>query len=393
MHIIESYSLNCGAKIGKPFIYKTFFPLPFEKYIIFFAGAKIAGKEYAYYQDVIDLIYPYLENHNIKMVQVGPKESFVYEGVINLCGQLNINQTAYLIEKAQLYFGIDGFESQAAGDENIPIVSINTLNYSQNTGPYFGDKTKQVVLESFRNIGNGKASFNINEYPKSVNSIKPELLANSILKNLGLGSEIKIETLHTGEKYSHLRIEETLLNFKEFPQKLNGLVEIRADLGYNEENLFYQLSQSQKAVIVAEGEVSLNILSRLKDKITAFVFKVGKENKSEFLKKVKEIGINIILISEMTPEEISNQKIHYYDFGNINKLNEPSQELIDKLKKDLDRLFYRSCKTTISDGKFYSSLAASRLDYPIHKTHEYQKVIDSPEFWKNLDFFTIIKLN
>ena len=35
MHILEQYSLACGVKIKKPFIFEKFFPLPFSKYIVF----------------------------------------------------------------------------------------------------------------------------------------------------------------------------------------------------------------------------------------------------------------------------------------------------------------------------------------------------------------------
>ena len=71
-HLLEKYALQTGSKIGKPFVYETFFPIPFEKFITFQAQSiKFPSKEYDYIQDVIDFIAPILEKSNIKIIQLG----------------------------------------------------------------------------------------------------------------------------------------------------------------------------------------------------------------------------------------------------------------------------------------------------------------------------------
>ena len=103
MHLVESASLTCGgAKIDKPFLYKQFFPLPFDKYIIFVPQNKIPSKDYHYFQDTINHIFPKLEQQGIKILHLGPKDSLNYNGTVNLCGRTNVGQTAYLIDKALL---------------------------------------------------------------------------------------------------------------------------------------------------------------------------------------------------------------------------------------------------------------------------------------------------
>tara|TARA_R110000868_G_scaffold98620_1_gene271505 strand:+ start:143 stop:1327 length:1185 start_codon:yes stop_codon:yes gene_type:complete len=393
MHILESYSLNCGAKIDKPFIYKSFFPLPFDKFIILAPNSKVHGKDYNYYQDVINCILPFLEKENIKIIQVGPKDSPVYEGVANLCGQTTINQIAYLVENSILFLGTDGFESQVAGSANVPIVSMNSLTYSKNTGPFFGDKNIQKVFESFKNTGNGKASFNANESPKSINTIKPEEIANAVFEKLNINNKIPFETVFFGEKYTKNIIQESIANHKAIHFHPDGIVEIRTDEDYNEECFFTQLSQYKKAVVVADKEINLNIINQFKQNIQMLVFKITKENSINFLKKVKEIGVKIFLISDLNKEEVNQEKIKYYEFGNINKLNECSEEVINNLKKDIDKLYYRSSKITSSNEKLHYSLAAKQKGVSLNNKIEYQKVIDSPVFWKNLEFFTIVKLN
>ncbi len=40
MHLVEQYSLVTGAKINKPFIETSYYPIPFEKYIVVENGGK-----------------------------------------------------------------------------------------------------------------------------------------------------------------------------------------------------------------------------------------------------------------------------------------------------------------------------------------------------------------
>lgn len=392
MHILESYSLNCGAKIDKPFVYESLFPLPFEKFIVFAPNAKVPGKEYNYFQDVINNILPFLEKNNIKIIHLGPKNSLNYENVINICGQTTFNQTAFIINKSMAVFGCDGIETQMAGVQNIPVISINSITYSQNTGPFFGNKEKQKIFESYKRTQNKKASFNAQESPKSINLIKPEEIAQSILENLEIDFQFPFETVYSGPRYGANIVQEVVPDSKNIVFHPESLVEIRVDEEYDEENLMFQLSNYKKAVVVTDREININILNQLKRNIQMFVFKITKKDHFDFLNKVKSIGLNLYLISEMPKEDIALEKIKYYEFGNINRINEINEELVNNLKKDIDKLFYKSCKRVNSKDKIYFSLAAKRNNIPIRSNFEYQKVIDSPEFWKNLDFFTIVKL-
>ena len=67
MHLVETYALSCGAKIDKPLIYEKYFPLPQVKYITFqpFSGAP--SKNYDFWQQVIDILFPILQNKDISL--------------------------------------------------------------------------------------------------------------------------------------------------------------------------------------------------------------------------------------------------------------------------------------------------------------------------------------
>ena len=60
MHLIEQYSLAMGAKIDEPFIETSYYPLPFDKYIVVENGADVKSRIYGMWPDVILEIKPYL---------------------------------------------------------------------------------------------------------------------------------------------------------------------------------------------------------------------------------------------------------------------------------------------------------------------------------------------
>ena len=96
MHLLETYALSTGSKIGKPFILKKFFPIKFDKYITIQNSSGMPSKCYDYFQEVIDFLLPTLNKHGIGIVQIGGKEDQALNNVECLQGATNINQTAQL---------------------------------------------------------------------------------------------------------------------------------------------------------------------------------------------------------------------------------------------------------------------------------------------------------
>ena len=75
MHLVEQYALSCGVKIDKPFIDTSYFPISADKYITLHASCRIQSKTYDYYNDVVELIYPFLQKENIQIIQNTPNNS------------------------------------------------------------------------------------------------------------------------------------------------------------------------------------------------------------------------------------------------------------------------------------------------------------------------------
>ena len=105
MHLIETYALNCGLKIDKPFIYEKYCPIPFDKYISFQPCSKYSSKSYDLWQEVIDQIVPILQEDEIHVVQIGGKDEKPIKNCYHLQGKTNINQAAYIIKRGLLHFG------------------------------------------------------------------------------------------------------------------------------------------------------------------------------------------------------------------------------------------------------------------------------------------------
>ena len=65
MHILEQYAVNCGAKIDKPYIFKEYISIPFEKYIVLHAGSGMDSKNYDYYDDVVSFLIKRIDSLSI----------------------------------------------------------------------------------------------------------------------------------------------------------------------------------------------------------------------------------------------------------------------------------------------------------------------------------------
>ena len=71
-HIAEVYAKDLGVKIGRPHITDHFFPGLPNKYITVQSSSKMPAAKYKYWDIVLMLIKPYLQNEGIKIIQITP---------------------------------------------------------------------------------------------------------------------------------------------------------------------------------------------------------------------------------------------------------------------------------------------------------------------------------
>lgn len=387
-HIIETYALGCGLKIDKPYIYQKFFPLTVDEFITIHPNSKYDSKCYEYWQEVVDFLKPELDKSKISIVQIGVKEDEPISGCIHTQGSTSVNQAAYIVNKGRLHLGADSFATHVASGFGKKIVSLYSNNFSRVVRPFWTEDSDCTLLESGRE--KRKPSFSERENPKSINEIKPELVASSVLSHLKLNSEIKWKTILRGPMYHQVNVQ-SIPNSVVNTSALNvdNLI-MRMDLDHNEEVLAKQLSLCNCS-IVTRRPINIEILKAFKSKIKQFVYELNENHDPDFASKVKRLGIDVILINKMSEDKLNEIKRSYFDIGIITSKQRINQKDIDKLKEqNLETLYYKSKKYIISGGKVFSSVAETKSGDPLARfSPELRKVKDDESFWADIEEFYI----
>jgi len=382
MRLLDTYATNTGSKIDKPFIYSKYFPLPIGKYITFQAQTPYDSRNYSYWQEVISLIHPYLNKNNINIVQVGTKDEKPLNGVINLLGQTNINQLAYIIENNILHFGADSLCVHLSSYFNKLIVSLYSISNPNVAGPHFGDKSKHILLKGYERTGNKKPSYSQVESPKSIDEIKPEEIAGAILKLLDIKYSNLPESIYFGKDLN-------ARSFELIPDEITDVNSIsienpivRMDYCFNEQALENILS-AKKTIIFTNKSIKKDLIKKYKKNILQVIYIIEEDNDINFVKLLKNNSINYTLLSFLEESILNKYKIDYMDYNLIIDKKHKTKE--DAKIIDANNLFYKSSRTLVSSkGQFIS-----RYDWLYNSGN---KVVDDPEFWKEIDNFYIFKL-
>jgi len=352
MHILEQYAVNCGAKIGQPFILPEFFPLSFqEKYICLHAGSGMDSKNYDYFDEVMDLMMPHLNQKNIKVVQIGgPKERLI-KGCYPALG-CSKRQMAYIIQNSQLYFGNDTMSLHFASYYQKKIVCVSTVLYNSNFYPYWSDKNDYTILESHRN--GHKPTFSAQEFPKTINLINPEDISIEILKYLKIKNNLNVhKTLNIGLMYNRKElnvIPDHVVARSHFIQSVVS----RMDLVHNEQNLYHQL-KIMPTIINCNQKIDLEILKENKSNILGLSVFIDDDENLDFIKQIKSLNIKYQILSYLDNDQLNKYKIKFIDYGNIIRIKRNFPELETKLKDIKTQLYYKSNNFLLSNGQIYLS--------------------------------------
>jgi hypothetical protein len=386
MHIIETYALNCGLKIDKPFIYEKYCPIPFDNYISFQPCSKYESKSYDLWQEVINQIAPKLIQKNIHIVQFGGKDEKPLENCYHLQGKTNINQAAYIIKRSIMHFGADSFGVHVASNYDKPIVALYSNSRPENAGPYFNSNGKIKIFEIDKK--DRRPSYSAQESPKTINEIDPIQVANSILSMLDL-DVVNIKTIRIGEEYNRRLIESVPNAIIADISKLgvNSLI-MRMDYEFNEDVLQEQLKRNNCSIVTSKP-IKTEILKTYKSNIAQIIYNLDEKHDVNFVKALKKSGVPFALSTELSEDFVKSIKIHYMDYQQIIRSVKSKKEDIKNLQ-DLNNLYYKSNKITISNGKIYNSKAAYLKDVVFD--HKPIKVIDIPEFWEEAKYFYLFEL-
>lgn len=378
MHLIERYATACGVKIDKPYIYDTYYPLTVEKYISFQPFSKYPSKNYDYWDEVVAIISPFLQQNNITLVHIGAKDDKAINNTLNLCGQTTISQAAYIIKNSIMHVGADSFASHIASGYGKKIVALYSNNNINNVKPYW-TKPEDMVLLSPKI--NKKPQYSVNEVPKSINNIKPETIAEGILKLLNITYNNLPKTIYIGNEYTNKTLE--IIPDKPINPAQIGLdnLVIRMDYVFNEQVLELFLQQ-KKCIIFTNKPINEELLKKYKQNIPQLIYIVEKDNDTSFIKVLKRNTINSVYISYLSEEELNQFKLDYMDYGLIVKRDYPN----DKIEASNNTYFKSSRILISSEGQFNTKYQWLTKDMS-------NKYINHPELNKELNNLYIFNLD
>jgi len=383
MHLLETYALTTGSKIKKPFILKKYFPLPFERYVTIQNSSGMPGKCYDYFQEVIDFIFPILEKENYKIIQIGSKDDRPLNKVVNLLGQTDIHQTAFILDNSKLHIGNDSFAIHMASAFNIPLVGLYSVSSPEIAGPFWKND-KQICLTP----DNWRPSFNPNDSPKRINEIKIENIVKSILNLLSINIDINIKTLNIGERFIHNIIEvtgEQILN-----QNIlnNNLLNVRLD--YSDkitDNEYYGMVNNlniRKCAIITNKSFNLEPLLSVRNNLEHICYDITNDIDHNFIKSLEKFGFKYFFIfnkkSDGDIDLIEKRKFELID-------SQQNIQIVEKKKLNINitnGTFYKSNKILFSENKIYASRAAQLENLPLS---DINNPIQSLNQIKNKEYF------
>ena len=384
MHLAELYALTAGAKIGQPRIEPSYFPLGCEKHVTIQAGSGMKSKNYDYFNDVIRTILPELKKSNIKLVQIGLEKEKKLINCIDLRGQTSIRQASFLIKTALLHIGNDSFGCHIAGAFNTPLVGLYGVTPKECSGPFWGDKSKQAILQP--DFKKNKPSYCSTEKTKRVNKIFPDEVASNILKLLGLNpGGADTEAVHLGKSYNRV-IVDVVPDFEippNFQVSRSSPINLRLDYLKNKNPTGNWLKEFN-CVVHTNSKEDIELIENSRQNIEKIYVYLSDDHTEEDLNRLENIAVKKI-ISYNNKENISDIRVKFFEH-NIHLEKEGLKKDLDFPDKICNNSCYKSSLMLFSKNKIYPCKAA--LDLKIEKKDE-QQVINTPDFYKEMEFYKI----
>jgi hypothetical protein len=388
LHLLEAYSTNTGSTIDKIYLFEKYYPLEIDKYITLGTKSGMDSKDYSYFQEVLDIVFEDLKKLGYQFVQIGLKDEPPLNGCVDLRGKTDIHQIAYILKRSSLNISNDSFSMHLSSHYNIPLIVLFSPTHPQISGPYFGDKEKQTIIESNRN--GQKPSFCNFENPKTIDLIKPEEVAGSIYKLLKIDKKCKIQSVFFGQLYKNTILEmvpDQILHPNALP---NFLLNIRMDYKFDE-NIMAQQISCRKCSVITDKPVNIDLLKQLRGNIQNIIYEIKKDiHNQEFAKKAKTSGLPIVFISREDEEFVQSIKLDYADYGIIQRVNKPSQKDIKDNEKITEKSHFKTNKFLLSNQKIFLSKSHWIKNIPTNSLDNREgNVIMNNDFFEELDYYYI----
>ena len=378
MHKLESYALSCASKISKPYIGKHFFPITSKKFICISQKSLEPSKSYDFLSDVVFHIKPYLDEYGISLVEISEKGTPPLFYCSPITG-LNDLQASYIISKSLLYIGNLSLYTHIASHFKKPIVTPVNNDYIDLIKPYWGTEQRESYFLPETDL---KPFFASRENPKTINEIKPEVLAKSVLDFLEIPNGLNsIETIFCGDLYNTNSIDVVPGQYDPTPFNLKSAVNIRLDKNFDLNFLYNFGGKFDSINLVSDQYVPIEILNPFKDKIKRLTIFVDDRLTHESLNKIYSLGIDIKLVCSLK-NKINDYRLKFIDLPIDLYKNPTFKELGIPNDKNLNFL---SKRNVLHEGKMYNSYLS------IAEGKNVSKVKKSNSFNEDLIFCRIYK--
>lgn len=344
MHLIERYSLACGAKINKPEILDHFFPISWEKYICVSSSKNDDPKNYSFWEIVFGICSSVLEKNNIKIVQIGDKDDSKIPSHLDLRGITNSRQNAFLLKNAKAFVGVDGFHCHLSSFYGTTSVSLHPFSFAECSKPYWGPN---FPISPERN--DLLPPFSHHENPKSINQIKPEIICSKIFQALNIEDQVSLKTIYAGT-----RCQDECIDI--IPEKDSLIkdprINIRMDKFFSEKNLYSILSRNA-------CEVTTNKSFSLENQFAANISTVNyacDDFDIDFINQLKKLAIKTNLLCS-SKENLSRERKKLFDYQiHYFNLQEQAQERKLKAPYHPSELKIFTKKRVLCGDEFYETL-------------------------------------
>ena len=346
-HLVEEYAKSCGVYVGEPIIKEHFYPVLHDKYITVHTDAKDQARSYSHWEIVLQLLKKPLSENNIKIIQIGGKESkrlpFIDQKITN-CSYKN---TFYIIKRSILHLGINSMPAHVASVYNKKIVNVFSNIYPECARPYWSDQ--RDVINISPDFSNTKPSFSNTEIKKRIDEIKPEEISNAVLDLLKIEERTSYKSVFFGKSYKSKIIDIIPNNTKGVSGKH---VNIRMDKYYNLEQMSV-IIEHNKSEITTNKPIPKN---HLKNKNIICVNYVSDTFDKDFLSNLKDFGIKTVLLCN-EKEKINKERARFFDYKIY--LFDKNKETKDNAKKigeiNWNEINVTSSRKILSNDKLYSS--------------------------------------
>ena len=368
-HLLHEYSKSLGVKVSKPDLQQHFFPCLDEKYILFYNSERQASKIYKHYSTVFQLLREALDDHGIKIYQIGGENAIMGVSRHLSC---SLKNEAYLVAKSMLYLGPDSYLAQYASAQDVKTITLHGNNYASNTKPFWGSFKDKACLEPNWNLN---PCFSAEDPQRQIDSIKPEVVCKKILEFCGLG-QFNFKTINIGDSYYQKIVEvvPTAIT-KGLPKSLF----VRIDYGVEEEAFLYYCT-NHEVILVTDQLPQINILMQFRENIKRILYTIQDKDDTipeEYFESLKKLGIDFILLSDKE-DELPFLRNKYFE-TQVHPKHDRKEPIVCP-----DDAKFLSNKKIIEEDKVYMSYAHYKKGLD-----SCDKVLDTPEYWEESKHFYI----